>query len=55
MLLIRELLRVLWDLVRYSVATGRILLLVVVIVVAVIAAVTTSVTVVAPVALYPFL
>lgn len=47
--------RVSWDLVRYSVATGRILLLVVVIVVAVIAAVTTSVTVVAPVALYPFL
>lgn len=55
MLLIRELRRVLGDVLSYSFTSGRIILLIALIGALLIIAVTTSVTVVGPVALYPFL
>ena len=55
MLLIRELSRVAWDLLRFSVATRRIWLLLAVVIVALVALATTATTVVGPVVVYPFL
>lgn len=55
MLLIRELRRVLGDVLSYSFTSGRIVLLIALVGVLLIVAVSTTVTVVGPVALYPFL
>ena len=55
MLLMRELLRVLRNVTGFSLATGRVWILVAVVLIAAVALFTTSVTVVGPLAIYPFL
>lgn len=55
MLLIRELMRVLTNAVAYVASSGRIWLLVAILVVALAAMLTTSVTVLGPIAVYPFM
>ena len=55
MLLTRELWRLLTSVVGFTFSTGRIVLVLTLIAVMVVALVATSVTVIGPVALYPFL